>query len=75
MKRYILTFVVALFALIANAQKVTVTGQVISSLDKEPLIGVTVLIKGTGTGSVTDFDGNYIIQAEKNSTLVFSMIG
>ena len=75
MKRYILTFVVALLALIANAQKVTVTGQVTSSLDKEPLIGVTVLIKGTGTGAVTDFDGNYTIQAEKNSTLVFSMIG
>ena len=61
MKRYILTFVVALLALIANAQKVTVTGQVTSSLDKEPLIGVTVLIKGTGTGAVTDFDGNYTI--------------
>ena len=39
------------------------------------LPGVTVLVKGTQTGTVTDFDGNYSIEVPSNATLVFSYIG
>ena len=75
MKRYILTMLIAVVALVANAQDVTVKGKVISSADNEPMIGATVKVKGTGTGTVTDFDGNYTIKVDSKSTLVFSMIG
>lgn len=40
-----------------------------------PLLGVTVLIKGTAKGVSTDFDGNYTINAAKESMLVYSFIG
>lgn len=66
---------IAVVALVANAQDVTVKGKVISSADNEPMIGATVKVKGTGTGTVTDFDGNYTIKVDSKSTLVFSMIG
>lgn len=41
----------------------------------EPLIGVSVSIKGTTTGTVTDIDGNFSLQANKGSELVLSYIG
>jgi len=40
-----------------------------------PLPGVNVLIKGTSTGTQTDFDGNYTIEANPNDILVFSFVG
>ena len=39
------------------------------------LIGATVKVKGTGTGTVTNFDGEYQLSVDKNATLVFSSIG
>ena len=42
----------------------------------EPIPGVTIIVKGTSTGTVTDFDGNYSLNGvPENSTLVFSFIG
>jgi len=41
----------------------------------EVLVGVSVIIKGTKTGTLTDVDGNYTIQAAATATLVFSYIG
>lgn len=75
MKRYILTLLVAIVALASQAQNIVVKGQVISSFDQEPAIGVTVKVKGTASGTVTDFNGNYTIQTDRNATLVFSAIG
>lgn len=46
--------------------------------DGEPLPGVTVILKGTGTGTTTDINGNYRLQipeGQENGTLVFSFIG
>lgn len=60
---------------LANAQSVLVKGTVTSATDGEPLIGVTVMLKNSKTGTATDFDGNYSIQAEMGSTLVFSYVG
>ena len=52
-----------------------VSGTVISD-EGDPLIGVTVLVKGTSIGTVTDFDGKYSIELEDGSgTLVFSYTG
>ncbi|WP_279114467.1 SusC/RagA family TonB-linked outer membrane protein [Muribaculum intestinale] len=52
----------------------TVTGTVYDGTD-EPLIGVSVMVKGTANGTATDFDGNFSIKAAKGNTLVFSYIG
>lgn len=53
-----------------------VTGQIISSEDKQPMIGVSVLEKGTSNGVITDIDGNYSITVTHSpATLQFSYIG
>ena len=51
----------------------TITGNV--SADDGPLPGASVVVKGTTRGVSTDFDGNYSIEADAQSTLVFSYIG
>jgi len=51
-----------------------VTGNV-SDADGIPLIGASVLVKGTTTGTTTDIDGNYSIDAPEGSTLVISYVG
>ena len=52
----------------------TITGKVTDS-SGQPLPGVTVLIKGTVKGTITDFDGDYSIEASTGDVLVFSFIG
>jgi len=51
-----------------------ITG-VVTGDDSEPLIGVTVLLKGTSTGTVTDFDGSFTIDAPEDAVLIFSYTG
>ncbi len=58
-----------------KSQILQVTGQVIDTETGEALIGVTVIIKGSSTGTVTDVNGNYEINAEPNSILIFSYTG
>ena len=55
-------------------QTIKVKGQVVDQ-DGEPLIGATVRVKGAQTGSVTDIDGNFTIDAASNATLVISYVG
>lgn len=71
---------VTLFAVLgiqsALAQTYKVKGNVVSKSDNEPLIGVSILQKGTTNGVVTDIDGNYELQIQGGeATLVFSYIG
>ena len=68
------TFLLAFMVQFAFAQEKTITGTV-SGSDGLPLIGATVLVKGTNTGASTDFDGNYSIKAAQGATLVFSFVG
>lgn len=63
----------SLFAVMGYAR--TVTGVVTSEADKQPVIGATVMVQGTGTGTATDFDGKYTINAGDNDVLVFSYVG
>ncbi len=55
-------------------QTIKVKGQVVDQTG-EPLIGATVRVKGSQSGSVTDFDGNFEIDAASDATLVVSYIG
>ena len=70
----ILTLLMALIVHVALAQDKTISGTV---TDQEGLAlpGVNILIEGTTTGTQTDFDGNYQIQASEGQTMIFSYIG
>ena len=58
------------------AQTKSISGVVKSSEDGESLIGVTVMVKGTATGTITNIDGKYSITVpNSDAVLVFSMIG
>ena len=63
-----------LLALPAIAQKITVHGTVIDEYG-EPLIGATVMEKGTSNGTAADFDGNFTITVPGNAILVVSYVG
>ena len=54
--------------------KKTITGRIIDATG-EPLIGVTIMEKGTTNGSITDYDGNYSLSVPGNAVLQFSYIG
>jgi len=58
----------------ALSQEKAISGTV-SDPSGLPLPGATVLIKGTATGTATDFDGNYTINANQGDILVFSFVG
>ena len=53
----------------------TVTGTVTDTETGDPLIGVNVVVKGTSRGTVTDFNGDYSIEANEGETLIFSYTG
>ncbi len=59
----------------ASSSEINISGTVISD-EGEPLIGVTILVKGTGQGTVTDVDGTYVLNTdEEDGILVFSYTG
>ena len=70
----ILTLLLAFVVQLTFAQEKTVSGTV-SDSDGLPLPTATVLIKGTTTGTTTDFDGNYSISASEGQVLQFSFVG
>lgn len=53
----------------------TVSGKVVTGDTSESLPGVTVMVKGTSQGDITDADGNYSIRTTSGATLIFSFIG
>ena len=55
-------------------RQIKVSGTIVDE-NNEPLIGVTLMVKGASAGTVTNLDGNYTIQAPENGTLVVSYIG
>jgi len=67
-------FILMCFSLSAQEAK-TIKGQVVSEADGLPVPGVNIIIVKTTTGTSTDFDGNYQIQAKKGDILQFSYLG
>lgn len=59
----------------AMAQDRTVTGKVTGGEDNEPLVGASVVIKGSVKGVLTDLDGNFSIEAPESATLIISFVG
>jgi TonB-dependent SusC/RagA subfamily outer membrane receptor len=77
MRKFTMLLVFLLFAglQVVFAQK-TITGKVTGAADKNPLVGVTVLLKSTTSGVLTDINGNYSIQVPNDqAVLQFSYIG
>ena len=61
---------------LATAQTKEVSGTVISAEDAMPVIGASVVVKGTTTGTVTDYDGKFSLNVPTSAkTLVISYIG
>jgi iron complex outermembrane receptor protein len=64
-----------LFTSLAFAQQTTIKGKITDGETGGPLVGVTIVVKGTTVGTTSDFDGNYQLTAEKGATIAFSFIG
>ena len=70
----ILTLFMALIVQLTFAQEKTVSG-IVSDENGLPLIGTTVLIVGSSSGTTTDFDGKYAIKAKTGDVLSYSYVG
>ena len=77
-KAFLITFLSSVLLIISvsaqTGQTVNVRGTV-KDIDGEPIIGANILLGGTSTGTITDYDGNFSIQAPSNGSLHISYIG
>ena len=74
MKRFNLFFLLLLTPLFLVAQT-TVSGIVMAEGEPDPVIGANVMVKGTSNGTITDFDGHFILDAKVGDILVISYMG
>ena len=74
-KLLFLFFLFCWFLLSATAQQKTITGTVKGTEDNLPIVGATILIKGTSNGALTDMDGKYQISIQQGATLEFRFVG
>ena len=74
MKRLNLFLLLLLMPLFILAQT-TITGIVMAEGEPDPVIGANVMVKGTTNGTITDFDGNFLLNANVGDILVFSYMG
>lgn len=74
-KLLITLWLISVGSLSAVAQSKAIQGKVLSGEDKTPIPGVSILEKGTTSGTVTDAEGNYSLTVKENAVLVFSFVG
>ena len=75
MKRILTISAMVIMALGMWAQSVTVTGVVMAQDEPDPVIGANVMVKGSTVGTITDFDGNFELQAKAGDVLQVSFMG
>ena len=75
MKRKLMLFMSLLLISIGMATAQTQVKGVVVDETGEPVIGATILIKGTSQGTITDFDGNFALTTQPGATLVVSYVG
>jgi len=73
--RYLILFLAIASASVGFGQEIALTGIVTDASDGSSLPGVTVVLKGTTSGAVTDIDGKYTLKVKANDVLVFSYVG
>lgn len=72
----IIPWILIPLALSGQNQEVTISGTVTSMIDESPLPGVSVVVKGTTQGTITDIEGKYALSVPSSETvLVFSFVG
>lgn len=71
----VLTFLCLLYIHAAIAQDITVSGVVTDAQDKTTIPSVSIILKGTTTGTQTDANGRFALSVPANGTLVFTYIG
>ena len=74
-KKFIYLFIALLVSVNSWAQENFTVKGVVTGDDGSPVVGATVLLKGTNRGTVTDIDGKYSLSASSDGTLVFRFIG
>lgn len=74
-KKWFILLVLGLISIGAFAQEITVSGKVVSTEDGMPIPGVSIIIKGTTNGTITNVDGIYSIVAGKGQVLQFNFVG
>lgn len=75
LKLLILVLIFLFGSYMAFSQDITIRGTVVDSVENVPLIGVSVLVKGTTQGTLTDADGKYTIKVSSGVILIFRAIG
>jgi len=75
MKKTFLALLILMASFAGFAQGLQVKGVVTSADDGQPIPGVSIVVKGTTNGAITDIEGSYTLSVPGNSTLVFSFIG
>ncbi len=73
--RYLVLVLGIAFGSAVYAQDLTITGTVTDAADGSSIPGVTVAVKNTTTGAVTDVDGKYSVKVNAGAILVFSYVG
>lgn len=73
--KVLLMFIVGLFLSVNTfAQQIVVKG-IVKDTTGEPIIGANVIVKGTTNGTITDFDSNFLLNANKGDIIIISFIG
>ena len=73
MKKQLLLILFSFLAVAGYAR--VITGTVISESDNEPVIGATVMVKGTQRGVATDFDGKFTLDVKDSDVLTITNVG
>src|SRR5690606_12064036 len=68
-------FLLFIWVGLAQAQQKEIHGRVTDAKNGEPLVGVSIMIKGTSTGTSTDAEGRFSLQTTTGNTLVATYLG
>ncbi|MEA1897621.1 MAG: SusC/RagA family TonB-linked outer membrane protein [Bacteroidota bacterium] len=73
--QYLLFTLLLFVSILQGYAQVSISGVVTDKKDGMPLPGVTIMLKGTQAGTITNIDGEFTLSADANATLVFSYVG
>lgn len=74
-RTFLLTILFMMVCSVMQAQSLQISGTVISKSDGLPVIGATILEKGTTNGTITDFDGKFSLTVQADAEITISYVG